>query len=136
VHDEKLDRSGYARDSTGGYVKAGTSFEFTRILFGEISIGYAARDYVDNRLDRLQGLLVSSSLTWQATPLTTGKFISDTQIAETTLPGTPACWCTPTPSRSTTTSAAGSRESANSPSARSTIKATTGRTRSTLSKAI
>lgn len=88
VHDEKLDRSGYARDSTGGYVKAGTSFEFTRILFGEISIGYAARDYVDNRLDRLQGLLVSSSLTWQATPLTTAKFISDTQIAETTLPGT------------------------------------------------
>ena len=88
VHDEKLDRSGYARDSTGGYVKAGTSFEFTRILFGEISIGYAARDYVDNRLDRLQGLLVSSSLTWNATPLTTAKFISDTQIAETTLPGT------------------------------------------------
>ena len=37
VHDLYLDRSGYARDSTGGYVKGGTSFEFTRILFGEIS---------------------------------------------------------------------------------------------------
>jgi hypothetical protein len=88
VHDEKLDRNGYARDSTGGYLKAGTSFEFTRILLGEISVGYAARDYVDTRLNRLEGLLVSSSLTWSATPLTTAKFISDTQIAETTLPAT------------------------------------------------
>ena len=30
---------------------------------------------------------MSSSLTWTATPLTTAKFYSDTQIAETTLPG-------------------------------------------------
>ena len=88
VHDLKLDRNGYARDSTGGYAKAGSSFEFTRLLFGEISVGYAARDYVDTRLNRLEGLLVSSSLTWTATPLTTAKFISDTQIAETTLAGT------------------------------------------------
>ena len=40
------------------------------------------------RLDRLQGLLTSASLIWNATPLTTAKFYSDTQIAETTLPGT------------------------------------------------
>jgi hypothetical protein len=88
VHDLYLDRSGYARDSTGGYVKGGTSFEFTRILFGEISIGYAARDYADPRLNRLEGLLTTASLTWQATPLTTAKFFSDTQLGETTLPGT------------------------------------------------
>jgi hypothetical protein len=88
VHDERLDRNGFARDSSGGYVKAGSSFEFTRILFGQISVGYAARDYADNRLSRLEGLLVSSSLIWNATPLTTAKFISDTQIAETTLSGT------------------------------------------------
>ena len=88
VHDERLDRNGYARDSTGGYVKAGSSFEFSRILFGEISIGYAARDYADVRLERLQGLLVASSLTWNATPLTTAKFYSTTSIDETTLPAT------------------------------------------------
>ena len=72
---------------SGGYAKAGTSFEFSRLLTGEISIGYAARDYVDPRLERLQGLLTTASLTWNATPLTTAKFYSDTQIAETTLPG-------------------------------------------------
>jgi hypothetical protein len=88
VHDVKLDRNGYARDSTGGYVKAGTSFEFSRLLTGEIGVGYAARDYVDNRLNRLEGLLTSASLTWTATPLTTAKFYSDTTISETTLPGT------------------------------------------------
>jgi hypothetical protein len=87
VHDLTLDRSGYARDSTGGYAKAGTSFEFSRLLTGEIAVGFAERNYADPRLDRLQGLLTSSSLTWTATPLTTAKFISNTSIDETTLAG-------------------------------------------------
>lgn len=88
VHDLYLDRNGYARNSDGGYAKGGTTFEFSRLLTGEISIGYAAREYVDPRLDPLQGLLTAASLTWTATPLTTAKFYSDTQIGETTLPGT------------------------------------------------
>ena len=88
VHDLALDRNGFARDSNGGYAKAGTSFEFSRLLTGELSIGYAARNYIDPGLDRLQALLTSASLVWTATPLTTAKFFSDTQIAETTLPGT------------------------------------------------
>jgi hypothetical protein len=87
VHDLPIDRSGYARDSTGGYAKGGTSFEFTRLLTGEISIGWEARNYVDPRLDRLEGLLTAASLTWTATPLTTAKFYSTTSIDETTLPG-------------------------------------------------
>jgi hypothetical protein len=87
VHEIALDRNGFQRDSSGGYAKAGTSFEFTRLLTGEISAGYAIRDYVDPRLSQLKGMLIASSLTWTATPLTTAKFYSDTQIAETTLPG-------------------------------------------------
>jgi hypothetical protein len=87
AHDLQLDRYGYARDSTGGYAKAGTSFEFSRLLTGEISVGFAERNYVDARLERLQGLLTAASLTWTVTPLTTAKFISDTAIAETVVPG-------------------------------------------------
>ena len=87
VHDLRLDRAGFARDSSGGYAKGGTSFEFSRLLTGEIAVGYAMRDYVDPRLNRLEGLLVSSSLVWTATPLTTAKFYSDTTITETTIPG-------------------------------------------------
>ncbi len=86
VHDVTFDRNGFRRDSSGGYAKAGTSFEFSRLLTGEISVGYAARDYVDVRLNRLQGLLTASSLIWTATPLTTMKYYSTTSIDETTLP--------------------------------------------------
>ncbi|MGQ0686630.1 outer membrane beta-barrel protein [Bradyrhizobium sp.] len=88
VHDLYLDRNGYARNSTGGYVKAGSSFEFSRLLTGEIAVGWAERSYVDARLPRLQGLLTTASLVWTATPLTTAKYFSDTQLVETTLPGT------------------------------------------------
>jgi hypothetical protein len=88
VHDLAFDRNGFQRDSSGGYAKAGTSFEFSRLLTGNVSVGYAARNYIDPRLNRLEGLLTSASLVWTPTALTTAKFISDTQIAETTLPGT------------------------------------------------
>uniref|UniRef100_Q07TT2 Outer membrane beta-barrel protein n=1 Tax=Rhodopseudomonas palustris (strain BisA53) TaxID=316055 RepID=Q07TT2_RHOP5 len=87
VHDTKLDRSLYERDSKGGYVKGGTSFEFSRLLTGEIGVGYAMRSYVDPRLADLTGLLTSASLVWSATPLTTAKFIAATSVDETTLAG-------------------------------------------------
>jgi hypothetical protein len=87
VHDQRVDRGGYQRDSNGGYAKAGTSFELTRLITGEVSIGYAARNYVDPRLNRLEGFLTTASLVWSATPLTTAKFFSDTQLAETTVAG-------------------------------------------------
>lgn len=87
VHDQAADRNGYLRDSNGGYAKVGSSFEFSRILTGEISIGYSARNYVDPRLSQLSGFLTTGSLIWKASGLTTVKFNTDTQIAETTIPG-------------------------------------------------
>ncbi|MGJ4948922.1 outer membrane beta-barrel protein [Bradyrhizobium sp. HKCCYLS20291] len=87
TYDLRLDRSGYQRDSAGGYAKAGTSFEFTRLLTGELSLGYATRSYTDPRLNRLQGFLTSASLVWSVTSLTTARFLSDTQVAETTVAG-------------------------------------------------
>ena len=87
VHDLEFDRNGFERDSLGGYAKAGTSFAFAWLLTGEVAVGWSERSYLDPRLNRLQGLLTSASLVWNATALTTAKFSSDTQIAETTLPG-------------------------------------------------
>jgi hypothetical protein len=86
-HDQQIDNSGYARNSNGGYARAGSSFEFSRLLTGEISVGFAERNYADPRLGRLEGLLTASSLTWTATPLTTAKFYSTTSIDETIVPG-------------------------------------------------
>lgn len=88
VHQTPVDRNGYQRNSNGGYVKAGTTFEFSRLLTGELSVGYAMRNYQDPRLNELAGLLTSASLVWTMTPLTTVKFLSTTSIDETTLPGT------------------------------------------------
>jgi len=88
LHDQPFDRNGFQRDSNGGYVKGGSSFEFTRLLTGEAAVGWSERTYVDPRLNRLQGLLTTASLIWSATPLTTVKFNSDTQLGETTLPNT------------------------------------------------
>jgi len=87
VHDTAVDRSGYRRDSSGGYASAGTSFELTRLLTGEASIGYATRTYSDPRLERLTGLLTSASLVWTMTPLTTVKFIAASSVDESTLAG-------------------------------------------------
>ena len=87
VHDQLLDRNGYERNSDGGFVKAGSSFELSRILTGEAAIGWATRRYEDPRLLPLQGLLTSASLVWTATPLTTAKFYATTSIDETTVPG-------------------------------------------------
>ncbi|MBR0776358.1 outer membrane beta-barrel protein [Bradyrhizobium diazoefficiens] len=87
VHDLAADRNGYFRDSNGGYARVGSSFEFSRILTGEVSVGYSARNYVDPRLSQLSGFLTAGSLIWNASGLTTVKFFTDTQIAETTIPG-------------------------------------------------
>ena len=87
AHDELVDRSGFLRNSDGGYIKGGTSFEFSRLLTGEAAVGWAARTYQDSRLAPLQGLLTSASLVWTATPLTTAKFNATTSIDETTVPG-------------------------------------------------
>ena len=43
-HDLLVDRNGYQRNSSGGNVRAGTSFEFSRMLTGEVAVGWAARD--------------------------------------------------------------------------------------------
>jgi hypothetical protein len=86
-HDQLIDNSGFARNSTGGYAKGGTSFLFSQLLTGEIAVGFAERNYADPRLGQLSGLLTSSSLTWTATPLTTAKFYSTTSIDETIVPG-------------------------------------------------
>ncbi|KIZ35813.1 MULTISPECIES: outer membrane beta-barrel protein [Rhodopseudomonas] len=87
VHDTAVDRGGYQRDSSGGYAMAGTSFELTRLLTGEASIGYATRTYSDPRLQKLTGLLTSGSLIWTVTPLTTAKFIATSSVDESTLAG-------------------------------------------------
>ena len=51
VHDLNADFSGYQRNSNGLTGKVGATFEFTRLLTGEVGVGYTQRDYEDPRFD-------------------------------------------------------------------------------------
>ncbi len=86
-HDLGADAFGYQRDSNGWTGKVGTSFELTRVLVGDVAVGYTARKYEDARLQQLQGLIYDASLTWTATALTKVKLIATSNVGESTVPG-------------------------------------------------
>jgi hypothetical protein len=87
VHDVDIDRTGMQRDSTGFSPRIGTSFEITRILTGQASVGYVVRNYKDTALSPLRGLVTDASLIWSATPITTATFTARTSADETTVVG-------------------------------------------------
>jgi hypothetical protein len=86
VHDLRIDRGGFRRDSDGVAIRAGSTFEITRTLTGEISAGIQARLYDDNRLETLVGPLAEAAVIWSASPLTTVRLRGQSTIEETTLP--------------------------------------------------
>lgn len=86
IHDRRVDRGGFRRDSEGVAVRVGSSFEITRTLTGEVSGGIQARVYDDNRLETLVGPLAEAAVIWSASPLTTVRLRGQSTIEETTLP--------------------------------------------------
>jgi hypothetical protein len=89
VHDLETDVYGYQRNSKGVDGNIGTSFEITRVLTGDVSIGYVKRTYDDPRLSDLSGMIGNASLVWYATGLTTVKLLASSSIGESTIPGVP-----------------------------------------------
>ena len=86
VFDSSTDKSGFKRSSTGLTGRVGSSFEVTRLLTGEVSVGYQNRSYDDQRLRELRGVVGDAALIWSATPLTTVTLRGATELADTTLP--------------------------------------------------
>jgi hypothetical protein len=87
VHDLELDLNGLRRDSDGLYVKGGSTFELTRIITGELAVGWLTRRYEDPRLPGIAGPTVDGSLVWVASALTTVKLTAKTTVEESTLIG-------------------------------------------------
>jgi len=87
-HDLQFDSFGIQRDSVGWTAKAGTSFEFSRKLTGEVALGYLQRDYKDPSLQQLQGVLFDAALIYSMSALTNIKLTAATTAGETTVPGT------------------------------------------------
>jgi hypothetical protein len=86
-HDLNTDFSGYQRNSKGATVKVGSTFELSRLLTGEVAVGYARRNYEDPRLEPLKGLIGNASLIWTVNALTTAKLIGSSTIGESTIAG-------------------------------------------------
>lgn len=87
VRDNPADLSGYFRDSVGVLARGGAIVDFSNLLTGTVSAGYADRHYQDHRLQDLRGPTVDAALVYRVTPLTTVKFTAATTLAETTLAG-------------------------------------------------
>jgi hypothetical protein len=87
VHDLAFDRNGEQRDSNGINAKVGSTFEFTRKLTGEASVGYLTRHYKDPGLADLSGATMDATLIYSATPLTTFTATAKSTVNEVILPG-------------------------------------------------
>ncbi|MCC7346332.1 MAG: outer membrane beta-barrel protein [Variibacter sp.] len=83
--DLPVDAFGVHRNSEGMTARLGTSFEFSRKLTGELSVGAITRSYHDASLQSFSGLVVDGSLVWTATALTTVKFSAKSTMDESTL---------------------------------------------------
>jgi hypothetical protein len=83
--DQTVDNAGFRRASTGLGGRVGSSFELSRLLTGEIAVGYQQRDFADARLRDLRGLIGEASLIWTPTPLTTVRLRGATDLADTTI---------------------------------------------------
>ena len=86
-HDRTTDQDGVNRDSDGQFIKVGTTFELSRYLIGEASVGVQEREYADPDFQKLRSPLLDASLTYYATPLTTVKLDAKTSVGESVLAG-------------------------------------------------
>ncbi len=86
-HDLAVDRFGFERSSVALSGKAGSSFELSRKLTGEVSIGYLTEKFQDPNLPKLSGTLIDAALLWSATALTTAKLFAATTVYELPLAG-------------------------------------------------
>lgn len=85
-HDLATDFFGFQRNSQGLTGKVGSTFELSRLLTGDIALGYTQRKYDDARLSKLKGLIGDASLVWTPSALTTVKFSAKSSVGETVVP--------------------------------------------------
>ena len=87
LHDEKFDRAGFERDSTGRTARVGVALDLPRGLRGEVSGGYTIRDYRDPALRQVKGFVFDGSLVWAATGLTNVTLTAKSSVNELIRPG-------------------------------------------------
>lgn len=86
-YDRSVDDGGVRRGSDGYALRAGAKFEATRLITGELALGYGRQTPKDNSLDPVEGLLIDGSIAWVPTALTTVRLNARSALQETNLSG-------------------------------------------------
>jgi hypothetical protein len=84
IYDSVTDSFGLDRDSYGETEKIGATVAFSKMLTGEVSVGYGERQYLAP-LPNANAPLVNGSLVWSVTPLTTITFKAQSALADAVL---------------------------------------------------
>jgi hypothetical protein len=79
----RYDDAGDDDDSNGADVRAGVEVDFTRLVVGEASLGYAYRQY--DEFENEGGLAGDLGITWTPTQLTTVDFVGSAGFEESTV---------------------------------------------------
>jgi hypothetical protein len=90
IYDQRRDDAGVARGSYGLGAVAGATYEITRLLRGDISLGYGARDYEDPGLKDIGYVNAAAAIYWNVRPHLTLRGAFTTTVEETTVAGASA----------------------------------------------
>ncbi|MEM7621393.1 MAG: outer membrane beta-barrel protein [Pseudomonadota bacterium] len=78
---------GLDRDSEGYRILSGVEFEVSRILKGEVGLGYLEQDYSEATFEDIDGFSYRSGFIWHPTSLMTIKANGERSVAETVVSG-------------------------------------------------
>ncbi|WOK36435.1 TonB-dependent receptor domain-containing protein [Sphingomonas sp. C3-2] len=79
---------GKERDSKGFEITAGTSFELSKLIRGEVGLGYFKQDFKSNEFRAAKGLAANARLEYLMTPLVTWTLTAGRSVQESSTLGT------------------------------------------------
>lgn len=84
-YDKKFDDAGDRLGSNGYAIRGGAQFEATRLVTGEIGLGYGRQTPKQSGATPVDGLLIDGNIAWAPTALTTVRAAARTSLQETNL---------------------------------------------------
>eukprot|EP00439_Symbiodinium_sp_Y106_P088264 s1_g800.t1 len=86
-YDQEPPTVAASRDSDGYRVGAGASFDLTKLMAGEIVLGYFEQDYDSAAFTDVDGLSADVDVSWFVTPLTTVSFGAGSEVRQSDTTG-------------------------------------------------
>jgi hypothetical protein len=90
-YDVRPGKSGFLpgdlnRDSSGLSLQGGITLELTRLVFGNVQVGYLNRKYNDPRLKNVNSFSYNADVLWNVTPLTSIRARASRAVEDTSSP--------------------------------------------------